>query len=107
MKIITNIAIAIALVLQLNSLGVNAGEPEVLLSQHAVKVAQPIDKVWSRALKFLALNSISPTAIDKESGLITASGPTTDNNNLTCSGRPSQCHLFCRDYDGRLCSRQN
>jgi hypothetical protein len=49
-----------------------------------VKVAQAPDVVWAKAVRYLATRSISPEALDKEAGTITASGPTKQGEWLKC-----------------------
>jgi hypothetical protein len=57
-----------------------------------VKVAQAPDVVWAKAVRYLATQSISPEALDKEAGTITASGPTKQGEWLKCEHRRGIVH---------------
>lgn len=51
----------------------------------STKIGQPIEHVWPKILKFLALKSISLNNIDKNAGIISATGPITPGVQVDCS----------------------
>jgi hypothetical protein len=45
---------------------------------------QSVDQLWPKIVRFLAMRSVTPTKLDKVSGMVTASGISLGPNDLKC-----------------------
>lgn len=57
-----------------------------------VKIPQAPDVVWSKTIRYLATQSISPETVDKTAGTITATGPTKQGEWLKCDHQRGIIH---------------
>ncbi len=64
----------------------NGPAPESVSSTNAMNLDQSPEKIWPKIIKFLALKSITPTVMEKDSGIIIATGRSDPGGIINCKG---------------------